>query len=130
MGKTAAPPVVLDAGALIALERGDPRMRTLCREGLRGAARLVIPAGVLAQVARGGGRQHALRALLAAAMTEVPALDRVLAEAVGDLCGRTSTTDVVDASVVLTARRMKAPVVTSDAGDLRRLDAHLRIEVV
>lgn len=130
MGKTAAAPIVLDAGALIALERGDPRMRALCREGLRAGARLVVPAGVLAQVARGGGRQHALRALLAAAMTEVPALDRVLAEAVGDLCGRTRTSDVVDASVVLTARRLNALVITSDPGDLRQLDPSLRLEMV
>lgn len=40
------------------------------------------------------------------------------------------TTDVVDASVVLTARREGAVVVTSDASDLRRLDPSPRLERV
>jgi hypothetical protein len=52
----------------------------------------------------------------------VVALDHVLAEAVGVLCGERKTSDVVDASVVLTARRENAPIVTSDIDDLRRLD--------
>ncbi len=47
MGKESPRAVVLDAGALIAFERGDGRMRALVREALRLGARLVIPAGVL-----------------------------------------------------------------------------------
>ena len=118
MGKTGPRAVVLDAGALIAFEKGDPRMRALCREALRTHARLVVPAGVVGQVWRDAARQVSLRALLAGATTEVPALDQLLAEAVGVLCGRTGTSDVIDASVVLTARREGAVVVTSDVGDL------------
>jgi len=121
---------VLDAGALIALERGDGRMRALCREALQSRLQLVIPAGVVAQVARGGGHPHALHALLASAATEVPPLDRALAVAVGALCARTGTTDVVDASVALTARRLQAVVVSSDEGDLRRLDPSIRVEPI
>lgn len=130
MGKTGPRAVVLDAGALIAFERADPRMRALCRAALHAGARLVVPAGVLGQVWRGGARQVHLRALLKGPTTEVPPLDQVLAEAAGALCGRAGTSDVIDASVVLTARRERAPVVTSDAKDLRRLDATLRIELV
>lgn len=122
--------VVLDAGALIAFEKGDPRMRALCREALRTHARLVVPAGVVGQVWRDAARQVSLRALLAGATTEVPALDPLLAEAAGVLCGRTGTSDVIDASVVLTARRECAVVVTSDVGDLRRLDPHLAVEPI
>ncbi|HXX66961.1 MAG TPA: PIN domain-containing protein [Polyangiaceae bacterium] len=128
MGQENPRAVVLDAGALIAFERGDARMRALCREALRIRARLVIPAGVVAQVWRNPARQVPVRALLAGGTTEVPALDQILAEAAGVLCGRTGTSDVVDASVVLTARREHAVVVTSDVADLKRLDPDLVVE--
>jgi len=131
MGKTVGTPsIVLDAGALIALERGDGRMRALCREALHSRVKLVIPAGVVAQVARGGGHPHALHALLGAAATEVPPLDCVFAVAVGALCASSGTRDVVDASVVLAARRFGAIVVTSDEGDLRRIDPAIRVEAI
>ena len=130
MGKESPGAVVLDAGALIAFERNSARMRALCREALRTRTRLVIPAGVLGQVLRDRAKQVPLGALLAGSTTEVPALDRILAEAAGILCGRTSTSDVIDASVVLTALRENAVVVTSDPKDLQRLDPALKIERV
>jgi len=105
-------------------------MRALIREAQRVGARFVIPAGVLGQVWRDGARQVVLRALVNDAMTDVPALDRVLAEAVGTLCGRVRTSDVVDASVALLAKRTHAVLVTSDPGDFRRLDPSLRIEPI
>jgi hypothetical protein len=120
----------LDAGALIAFERADARMRALCREAVRLGARLVIPAGVVGQVFRDSTRQVPLRALLNGPTTVVPPLDRALAEAAGALCGRVGTTDVVDASVVLVARLEHATVVTSDVNDLRRLDPSLNLERV
>jgi hypothetical protein len=57
----------------------------------------------------------------------VPPFDRLLAEASGTLCGRTGTKDIIDASVVLTARREAAVVLTSDVDDLRRLDSTLTL---
>ncbi len=128
MGKATPRAIVLDAGALIAFERGDPRMRALVREALRTRTRLIVPAPVVGQVWRDGARQVVLRALLRGSTTEVPPLDQVLAEAVGILCGRRRTSDVVDASVVLTARKERAVVVTSDVDDLRRLDPALPLE--
>ena len=128
MGKARHQAVVLDAGALIAFERGDARVRALAREALKAGVRLVIPAGVLGQVWRGAARQAPLRALVKGPTTIVPALDQVLAEAAGVLCGRAGTSDVIDASVVLVARRERAIVVTSDEGDLRRLDPRLPME--
>lgn len=123
-GKNAAPPrsVVLDSGALIAFERGDARMRALLRGALETSARLVIPAGVLAQVWRDPAKQVALAALARAVTTTIAPLDQVLAEAAGVLCGKRKTSDVVDASVVLTARREGAVIVTTDLDDLRHLD--------
>lgn len=128
MGKARPQAVVLDAGALIAFERADVRMRALLREAVTSGVRLVVPAGVLAQVWRGDARQAPLRALVKAATTVVVPLDHVLAEAAGALCGRSGTSDVIDASVVLVARRFGAAVVTSDVGDLRRLDPSARLE--
>lgn len=130
MGKARPQAVVLDAGALIAFERGDARLRELVREALKVGARLVIPAGVLGQVWRGTARQAPIRALVKGPTTTVIALDQILAEAAGVLCGRAGTSDVIDASVVLIARQERAVAVTSDADDLRRLDPNLRIEPI
>lgn len=130
MGQERSEAVVLDAGALIAFERGDERMRALVRHALRTACTLLVPAGVIGQVYRDGATQARLSALLAGETTEVAVLDQPLAEAAGRLCGRAGTSDVIDASVVLVARRAQAPVVTSDVGDLRRLDPTLRLERV
>jgi len=105
-------------------------MRALVRHALRTQSPLLVPAGVIGQVFRDGSRQARLRALLNGATTAVPVLDQALAEAVGRLCGRTGTSDVIDASVILTARRTQAPVVTSDIDDLRRLDPTVRLERV
>jgi hypothetical protein len=130
MGTKRASAVVLDAGALIALERADPRMRALCREAMRTGSRLVVPAGVVAQVFRDGARQVVLRALLRGPTTVVPAHDQILAEAAGVLCGRAGTSDVIDASVVLAAKREHASIVTSDIDDLRHLDPTLALHRV
>lgn len=119
---------VKDAGALIAFERGDPRMRALVREALTARVRLVIPAGVVGQVWRDSARGAPVRALVNGPTTTVPGLDQVLAEAASVLCGRAGTSDVIDASVVLVARRERAVVVTSDVDDLRRLDPGLSLE--
>jgi hypothetical protein len=62
--------------------------------------------------------------------TVVPPLDEVLAEAAGVLCGRAGASDVIDASVVLMARRERALLLTSDVDDMRRLDPGVDIERV
>lgn len=128
MGQTRAVTVVLDAGALIALERGDARMRALCREALAGHGRLMIAAGVVGQVWRDGAKQAALAGLLGAPCCVVEPLTKEMAKAAGALCRKRGTADPIDASVVILARRENAVVVTSDPGDLRRLDPDLRIE--
>ena len=130
MGEKGPGTVILDAGALIAFERADPRMRALLREVLRRGTRLILPAAVLGQVWRDGARQVVLRALLSGPTTEVPPLDRVLAEAAGILCGRTKTSDVVDASVVLVARASRGVVISSDVSDLHHLDPTLAVEPI
>ncbi len=130
MGEKSPGAIVLDAGALIAFERADPRMRALLREALRRGTRVVIPAGVIGQVGRDGARQVSLRALIGGPTTEVPPLDRILAEAAGILCGRSRTADVIDASVVLIARARRAVVVSDDLEDLLHLDPGLDVHRV
>ena len=120
---------VLDAGALIALERGDRNLWT--RLYTVEAARTVqVPAGAIAQVWRTGARQARLARALKLSQ-EVP-LDGRLAREAGALCGRTGNTDAVDASVAVTAAhaayRDTVGVVTSDRRDLEPLLAALDID--
>lgn len=85
-----------------------------------------MPAGVVGQVWR-GGRQARLARLLNARDVQVESLTDTGARAVGLLCGSVGTTDVVDASVVLAARRHQATVLSSDRADLEALDPHVAV---
>jgi hypothetical protein len=60
----------------------------------------------------------------------VESLHERMARQAGALCGRAGTSDVVDASVVLVAQMHGHAVVTSDPGDLAKLDPTLRLIVV
>ena len=117
----------LDAGALIAFERAKRSVVALVARALERGDSLAVPAGVVAQVWRDGARQARLVRLLGSDVTEVIALDDSTARAVGQLCGITGATDVVDASVVLCARQREHKIVTSDAADLRRIDAKVEL---
>ncbi|MGH2794944.1 MAG: PIN domain-containing protein [Actinomycetota bacterium] len=112
----------LDSGALIAFERVKRTMVVLVARALERGLTLSVPAGVVAQVWRDAARQVRLVRLLASDIFEVVPLDDRTARAVGQLCGVTRTTDVVDASVVLCAMERNHKIVTSDAVDLRRID--------
>lgn len=115
--------LVLDTGALIALDRNDRTVWAMLRNAADDSVQVSVPAGVVAQAWRDGSRQ----ALLSRALThcdEVP-LEGSLARATGLLCGRAGTADIVDASVALVAAARSqtgpAAVVTSDPTDLRHL---------
>lgn len=56
--------VTLDAGALIALEKGDGRMIALLQLALRARKRFYVPAGVAGQAWRSGARQATLARFL------------------------------------------------------------------
>jgi hypothetical protein len=114
--------VTLDAGALIALDKGDRRMIALLEQTLAQGLRFRIPAGVVGQAWRDGRRQVILARLLRAREVEIVPLDGELGRACGELCGITGTSDVIDASVVIIARERNDVIVTSNPDDLRRLD--------
>jgi hypothetical protein len=113
---------VLDSGALIAFEKNDRKVRTLIELALAHGTSLWTAGGVVAQVWRDGSRQARLARLLGSGLVQIQPLDREEAQATGVLCGETGTRDIVDASVVLLARKYAATIVTSDPDDLRRID--------
>lgn len=119
--------LVLDAGALIAVERGDRDTAAVIEVARLEHRAVMVPAGVVGQVWRGGGRQARLARLLNARDVVVEPLTDVGARAAGVLCGTAGTTDVIDASVVLIARRHDATVVSSDRADLEALDPTIPI---
>lgn len=126
MGKTRASNsttgITLDAGALIALNRGERRMIALFDQALRARKAFRVPAGILAQVWRDGRIQVTLARFLKAPEVEIVPLDEHLSRSCGELCGATGTSDVIDASVVIVAKERNDVIVTSDDDDLRRLD--------
>jgi predicted nucleic acid-binding protein len=83
----------------------------------------VTTAPVIAQASR-SPRQVQLRRFLQGC--DVVAFAPAQARAVGELLAKSSTADVVDAHLALTAARTGAVVITSDPGDLRALAAHVR----
>jgi predicted nucleic acid-binding protein len=119
--------VTLDAGALIALDRDDRRVVALLARAQETSARVTIPATALAQAVRNPARQARLARLVRQPATDVVALDRVNATGVGRLLAASGMADVVDAHVVLCARRAGQAVATSDPDDLRHLDPSLTL---
>jgi hypothetical protein len=122
--------VTVDAGGLIALDRNDRRMVVLLARAVETNSRVTIPASALAQAIRRPERQARLARLIRQPSTDVVALDRVDAVHVGRLLAASGTTDVVDAHVVVCARRSRQRVVTSDARDLNQLDPTLVLIII
>ena len=108
-----------DSGALIAAERGDVKMWRMHDDMVSAGVRPVVPAGVLAQVWRGGGRQARLAQMLK--QCQVEPLEEGMAKQVGVALQKAGTSDVVDASVVVSAIGRGDTVVTSDPQDIQDL---------
>jgi hypothetical protein len=124
------PGITVDAGGLIALDRNDRRAIVLLARAVETNSRVTIPASALAQAIRHPERQARLSRLIRQPSTDVVALDRLDAIHVGRLLAASGTADVVDAHVVVCARRSAQRVVTSDPDDLSRLDPTLGLIVV
>ena len=121
--------VTYDTSALIAADRGERRMWARHRSLLALREVPTVPAPVVAQSWRGGGRQALLARLLAGCGVE--ALDDGQARSVGTLAAHAGTADVVDACVVEGALRRHDLVVSSDEDDLQAIAAAVsrRLEV-
>jgi predicted nucleic acid-binding protein len=115
--------VVLDTGALIAIERRSAKVQALVT-GIRSRqAPIVVPTAVVAQAVRQGSRQAGLRRFLSDSCLRFASLDYQAALEIAALLGWAGAADVVDAAVVVCAQRLGGcPIITSDPGDLRALD--------
>ena len=119
--------LTLDAGALIAAERGDRRLPVFLEEATRKGWVVTVPAPVVGQVWRGGSRQARLARLLAECEIE-PTTDE-MARAAGVLLGQAGKADIVDALVVLGAVERGDEILTSDPEDLAALMAAAPMKV-
>lgn len=116
--------MMLDAGFLIAVEQNDHRTQAVKVAMQRRGQKLHTTGLVIAQVWRGGAQQARLSAFLKALVVHSfhDAHDfRQPAYQVGELLGASSTKDVVDAHLVLTAHRLRLDVLTGDPDDLNRI---------
>ena len=111
--------LILDAGALVAVDRGDRAMIARLRAAQRHGLDLRSNAMVVAQVWRDRrGRQAGLAQLLRA--VDVRVVSPQDGRRAGVLLGVTGTSDAVDATVVLLASPGDR-IVTSDPHDLAAL---------
>jgi hypothetical protein len=122
--------ITFDAGGLIALDRNDRRVLALIARATQVGGRITIPTTALAQAIRNPARQARLSRLIRQPGADLVALDGPDATAVGLLLAQTGTADVIDAHVVVCARRAGQAVITSDAADLGRIAPDLRLQSV
>lgn len=115
--------LTLDAGALIAAERGNRKFWALWELAEQRDVDVTVPANVIAQVYR-GARSVVVSRLLKACVVEV--VDERLARRMGEVCGIAHSSDVVDVSVVIGAAARRDHILTSDKRDLERIAALVR----
>jgi hypothetical protein len=118
--------MLLDAGALIAYERGAPVMSALLARAHGDENPVKTTSGVVARVWRGGTKQARLAVLLRG-VAELP-LDPDASRRIGVLLGVCGMADVVDASLVDIARSGDE-ILTSDPDDLVMLARAARKEL-
>ena len=120
--------LVLDSGALVALERNERPMWIRLKAAQLAGDISLTHAGVLGQVWRGGPRQARLAQALAG--IDVHPLDERLGRAAGELLAAAGLSDVIDAAVVLLSTDGD-DIVTSDPDDLHQLasaaDRHVEL---
>lgn len=111
--------LVLDSGALIALERNERAMWCRLKAAQIAGDVPVTHGGVIGQVWRGRGARETLLARAIAGL-EVRALDEALGRAAGELLAAAKRPDVIDAALVLLAADGDE-IVTSDPDDIEPL---------
>jgi predicted nucleic acid-binding protein len=121
--------MILDAGALIAVDRNDRAVIARLRAAVEGDDELKTHPMVVAQAWRGVRRQATLARLLRNVV--VVSIDSDLGRRCGELLGKAGTSDPIDAAVVLIAAHGDT-IVTSDPDDIRHLAriARRRVMVV
>ena len=110
-----------DAGVLIAAGRNSRTVWAEHRARLELGIVPITTAPVVAQVSR-SATQAPLHRLLKGCLTV--GFEPTDAHAVGELCGKARSSDVVDAHLVHVASTGGSSIVTSDPADLSRIAAH------
>jgi hypothetical protein len=113
--------LVLDSGALIALEHHDRAMWRRFKAALLSGNVPVSHGGVVGQTWRAGEPRQALLAKALAGI-DVHAIDDPAGRAAGELLARARRSDVIDAALVLLAEDGDH-IVTSDSEDIEPLAA-------
>jgi hypothetical protein len=111
--------LVLDAGAFLAVERGDRDVMALVKRERNSGRSPVTHGGVVGQVWRSGGGKQAPVAMLLAGV-EVAHLDDQLGRRAGLLLAASGGADVIYAALICLAADGD-DVLTSDPGDLKDL---------
>jgi predicted nucleic acid-binding protein len=111
--------MILDSGALIAIERDDRRLHALLLAALEEGDEIATHPMVVAQVWRHARGRQARLARFLRGIHIVP-IDDPLGRRCGELLGASKTSDPIDAAVVLIAHEGSA-IVTSDPDDVRHL---------
>ncbi|MDQ2788597.1 MAG: hypothetical protein DLM60_17795 [Pseudonocardiales bacterium] len=117
--------LVLDAGALLAIDRRDRQVGAILRVAQQERIAVRTSPAAVAQVWRHGARQAQLAKILAG--VAAPPLDLETGRRLGALLGVAGGSDVVDAHVASLARADDR-VLTSDPDDLRDLLDALAVE--
>jgi hypothetical protein len=116
--------LVLDAGAFVAVDRGDRRIAAKLRVAEQSGMDLRSTGVVIAEVWRDEhGRQASLARLLKS--VDVRPVDQRVGQDAGMLLSRAGATDPADATVVAVAATGDR-ILTSDPRDIRRLVAASR----
>ena len=111
--------LVLDAGALVAVERAKREVVALIKHELMAGRSPVTHAGIIGQVWRGGAGRGARVAQLLRGL-DVRPLDSALGRRAGLLLGKARLADVIDAALALFAADGDT-ILTSDPGDIAPL---------
>ena len=115
--------VVLDAGALVAIDKRDRHVGAMLHLLQAQGVPLHTSVAVVAQVWRDGRKQALLARVLAG--VKVVGLAPGDERSIGELLAKSGTSDVVDAHVALLVANGDR-IFTSDANDIRRLLAARR----
>ena len=118
--------IVLDAGAVLGLARGNPALRAFVSKADARGDRVVVPMVVLAETVRGTGPRDAPVNMTLAHFEPRPPLVEQTARLAGALLGAARSNATIDALVVAEAISLQPSLlVTGDIDDLALLlDSH------
>ena len=120
--------LVLDAGVLIAHERGDRFPAAWLDRAAREGVDIAVAAPTIAEVWRDGSRQARLARLLN--VCRIIDCDRQLARSAGEIMAQANSRETLDAIVVAAAATVGGAVLTDDLSDLRPLGVAAGVRIL